>query len=54
MSGPIVRSGPSKTYTKNWASAFGESPAQPKAAKKPAKPAKTPAKNAKKPAAKKK
>ena len=42
MSGPIVRSGPSKKYTEQWESVFG------------GKKKKTPAKAAKKKAAKKK
>ena len=38
MSGPIVLSGPSSTYTENWDGAFGDKKAKPKrAAAKPAK-----------------
>ena len=41
MSGPIVRSGPSPEFSKNWEQAFGKkkgkTKAAPKATKKPAK-----------------
>jgi hypothetical protein len=30
MSGPIVRSGPSTTYSKNWDAVFGKTPAKAK------------------------
>jgi hypothetical protein len=47
MSGPIVRSGASSTYTKNWDTVFGKAPA--KAKKKAAAPSKAkPAKKKKK------
>lgn len=45
MSGPIVRSGPSPEFSKNWESIFGK---QKPAAKPKAEPAKTPAKGKKK------
>lgn len=48
MSGPIIRSGPSPQFTKNWDGIFGKSPAKKSAAKK------TVAKATKKKAAKKK
>lgn len=48
MSGPIVRSGPSPEFTKNWDSVFGR-----KSAKTPAKKVKPPAKPAKATATKK-
>lgn len=51
MSGPIIRSGPSPEFSKNWDSVFGKSAG----AKKPAKAAAAaPAKKAKKSAGKKK
>ena len=37
MSGPIVRSGPSKEYSSNWDSIFSGKKAKPKAQKKAAK-----------------
>jgi hypothetical protein len=48
MSGPIVRSGPSPEFSKNWESIFGK--AKKKPAEQPAKeaPAKSPAKGKKK------
>lgn len=46
MSGPIVRSGPSPEFTKNWDSVFGK-----KTGKSPAKTAKAPVKSTKKKAA---
>lgn len=36
MSGPIVRSGPSPQFTKNWDGIFGKGAAKKSAAKKPA------------------
>ncbi len=37
MSGPIVRSGPSKEFSDNWEQVFGKKKAKPKASAKPAK-----------------
>ena len=55
MSGPIVRSGPSPEFTKNWDSVFGKSGGKAAApAKKPAKTAAKPAKPAQATAKKKK
>lgn len=51
MSGPIVRSGPSPEFTKNWEAAFGKKPAG-KAAKAGKKGGKAAAKPATKAAAK--
>lgn len=53
MSGPIVRSGPSTTYTKNWSSVFGGGSGETPAAKKTTS-AKSKAKAAPKKKAKKK
>jgi hypothetical protein len=60
MSGPIVRSGPSPEFTKNWDSVFNKKQGKKKAAAKPAKAAaksvkaKAPAKAKKKAIAKRK
>lgn len=49
MSGPIVRSGPSPEFSKNWENIFGKQKPAAKAKAEPAKtPAKTPAKSKKK------
>jgi hypothetical protein len=53
MSGPIVRSGPSPQFTKNWDGIFGKGPAAKSTAKKSAA-KKTTAKAVKKKSAKKK
>ena len=37
MSGPIVRSGPSKKFTENWDTVFGDKKAKPKKTPKAAK-----------------